>query len=134
MTLKLKISQLLTLLQNRETAKEDWLALQREGSDGQREARAKHLALDDQVEDAYRELVETLNTSRSNGLIEFDLMTLNSDETDGLRRVLSEALPAPPAGAVEARRAARDGRRLETGGFHARGSTRDRLASPGCRS
>ncbi|MBX3152200.1 hypothetical protein KF728_18725 [Candidatus Obscuribacterales bacterium] len=90
MTLKLKISQLLTLLQNRETAKEDWLALQREGSDGQREARAKHLALDDQVEDAYHELIETLNTSRSNGLIEFDLMTLNSDETDGLRRVLSE--------------------------------------------
>lgn len=90
MTLKLRILQLLTLLQDRATAKEHWLALQREGSDGQRAAREKHLALDDKVEDAYRELIETLNASRSDGLMEFDLLTLSPDEQDGLRRVLSE--------------------------------------------
>ena len=81
---------MLTLLQDRATAKEDWLTLQRDGSDGQRAAREKHLALDDKVEDAYRELIETLNLSRSDGLIEFDLLTLTPDEHNGLRRILSE--------------------------------------------
>jgi hypothetical protein len=92
MQLKNIVAQLLQSLKNRETARQDWLALQRAGSAEQYDARRKHLALDDQVETEYRTLIETLTASQSNGMTEFDLMTLGSDEQDGLRHVLSERL------------------------------------------
>lgn len=92
MSLKNNIEQLLTTLRQRAAARDNWLALQREGSDEQFAARNAHLALDEKVEVEYNQLIETLTRSQSTGLTEFDLMTLCADELDGLHHVLSERL------------------------------------------
>lgn len=90
MSIKNNIKQLVQSLADRSAARERWLTLTRERSDGQYEARCAHLALDEQVEENYGSLTETLTVSQSGGTLEFDLDELDRDEFVALRRLLSE--------------------------------------------
>ena len=90
MSLRNNIAALLKSLTDRAAAKEHWLALKAEGSADQYDARRAHLAIDEQVEANYRDLVDTLTASQTGGLVEFDLLALGQSEVDSLRRLLSE--------------------------------------------
>jgi hypothetical protein len=97
MSLRNNIAKLVESLTNRAVARE---VLKTATASNHAEARRSHLELDDLVETNYANLIETLTASQSNGLIEFDLISLSSTECDALRRVLSErgllALMEPP--------------------------------------
>ncbi|MBX9671061.1 MAG: hypothetical protein K2X93_25955 [Candidatus Obscuribacterales bacterium] len=92
MTLRSIVAQLIQLLADRETARLNWLRLQRERADGIQEARDAHLALDDQVERGYAQLVEMMSNSRRFGLTEFDQLGLDDADRINLRHLLSERL------------------------------------------
>ncbi len=92
MTLRSIVAQLAQLVADRETARLNWLRLQKERADGIQEARDAHLALDEQVEQGYAQLVEMMSNSRRFGLTEFDQLGLDNADRINLRHLLSERL------------------------------------------
>lgn len=91
MSLLESIEALLAALKERQAAKARWLAIIDHGEDGDpMAARQRHFQCDERVEQLAPQLVHELQLARSGGLLEIQLLKLDSDKLEALRGFLAD--------------------------------------------